>query len=55
MIVALLRLHGQEVLTLEQEAKLVGLNLQTTFLITDPAEPSTVGMISNTVEVRIVR
>lgn len=35
-------------------AALAGLDLQTTFIVTDVASPSTVGLISNTVEVRII-
>lgn len=45
--------RGSAALIIPNVPVLVGLDLQTIFLVTDLAAPSTVGMISNTVEVRI--
>jgi hypothetical protein len=45
--------RGGAAIIIPNRPVLVGLDLQTTFLVTDLAAPSTIGMISNTVEVRI--
>ena len=45
--------RGRAAIIIPNMPVLSGLDLQTAFLVTDLAAPSTVGMISNTVEVRI--